>query len=339
MKLSNSQTQAPTLLLELEEDLALMVGRSQFAIKALDRVQLWAGSSPYLIELLSQHLTQCLQLADSEVEAQTIDDFVQQTIIEDWQHNTAAAHFCEIELTLLSYSRVDSLLILYLKVLQRGETAAENGSEQALLLASGLVVQDGSRLRIANAIYRSVFDLDWLEQKVPGLTKPVSIVRLDALPLEGSHCLEPVSVLEPVENIFAGRKWSRQSAYKTKLYSKAMVLAGCMAAIVGGLVTYVQGSGPRSLTADSSMMKSELVQDGAIDFPTERELFDAGTEQATNGRWLMMMREFCSIPEESAYFELAKRSMEKWIVLYEEDIGAAKAAFANEGNPACAVMP
>ena len=341
MKLLNSsEIQAPTLLLELEESLALMMSRPQSAIDVRDRVQLWAGSSPYLIELLSQHLTQCIRLNHIEGAVQLVDDLVQLTIIEDWRQNTAAAHFCEIELMLLSYPQVDSLLILYLKVLQRGETVVENGPEQSILLTSGLVVQEGLVLRIANAIYRSVFDLDWLEQQVPGLTKPVSIVRSDVLPLEGGRQLESISVLAPVEDIFVDRM-PHQSISENKPYFKAMLLAGCTAAVVGVLAAYIRGFRPRSLVADGSMVKAEVqeVQEVVIAAPTERQLFDAGTDHATNGRWLMMMREFCSIPQESAYFEPARRNMEKWIALYGEDIAAAEKAFADESEQSCLVIP
>ena len=344
MKRHINQSQLPTPLFDLEDELALRMGRTQSVMDALAQLQVWAGTTPYLINLLGHQLIECLPLAVSGKEKRLLDELVQRKVIEDWRQNTAADHLCEIESTLLSYPQVDSLLILYLKVLQRGETEVEDSPEQSVLIASGLVVRVGDLLKVASAIYESVFDLAWLEKQVPGLTKPVSIMRSsNVLQIEGSRRLQPAQT-PPAASDCSREGHPGQPAPETKLYSKTMVLACCMSVVVAILTTYAQESNQPSLaasaeTASAKTVDAELVQAVAIAPPTEKQRFDNGTEHATNGRWLMMMREFCQIPNASAYFEPAKRNMSKWMTLYKEDIEVAKTAFTKEGNPSCKVMP
>ena len=351
MKLRNSRVQAPTLLFELEEELLLRMGHSQSVMEAIAQLQVWTGTDSYLIELLSRQLIECLPLVASGGEKQLIDELVQRKITEDWRQNAASVHLCHIESCLLSYPQIDSLLILYLKVLQRGETKIEKGPEQAALIDCGLVVQDGKWLRVANAVYATVFDLNWIEQQVPGLTKPVSIVRSGVLPIEGSRRLDTSSASVDLDTE------PRQLAPETKLYSKAMVLACCMAVAIAIFTTYTRESEQPSLVANdaaiqtgtsiesntaasvrgSDIRSSDTVS--ASNVSSDQQLFDSGSDHATNGRWLLMMREFCQISKSSAYFEPAKRSMEKWAALYGEDIAAAKTAFAGEAARSCPVMP
>ena len=352
MKLRNSRTQAPTLLFELEDELLLRMGRSQSVMEAIAQLQLWAGTDPYLIQLLSRQLIECLPLVTSGGEKQLVDELVQHKITEDWRQNTASVHLRHIESSLLGYPQIDSLLILYLKVLQRGETEVEGGPEQAVLIDSGLVVQDGNWLRVANAVYATVFDLDWIEQQVPGLTKPVSIVRSGVLPIEGSRRLDASPTSAGLD-----ADLPRQLAPETKLYSKAMVLACCMAVAIAIFTTYTREYKQPSLAANANQADT-LTETNATAYSADlaavadtvssdqqssqqsfQQSFDSGSNHATNGRWLLMMREFCQIPESSAYFKPAKRSLEKWTALYGEDIAAAETAFSGENAQSCAVMP
>ena len=342
MELQNSRIQSP-ILFELEDELALRTGRPQSVMDAIARLREWTGTEPYLIALLSHQLIECLPLVVGGEEKQLIDELVQRKIVEDWRQNTAAAHLCKIESTLLSYPQVDSLLILYLKALQRGETEVEDSAEQAALIAAGLVVQEGDMLKVANAVYAAVFDLNWIEQQVPGLTKPVTISRSGVWPVEGSRRLKQATKKAPAHTTVDQQD---QPMLETKLYSKAMVLACCMAVVVAVLTAYTRESEQPSLAADGpaevGLVQDETVALGggsAIASLPEKQLFDSGTDHATNGRWLRVMRAFCQIPDSSAYFEPAKRNMEKWIRLYGEDIDAAKIAFENERTESCSIMP
>lgn len=343
----NSRVQAPALLLELEDELSLRIGHAKSVLNVLTKVQIWADTDPFLINLLSRQLAQCLPLAVRGEEAHLVDELVQRKILEDWRQNTAAMHLHQIESTLLSYPQKDSLLILYLKVLQRGEAEADDRPEQAALLSSGLIVLKNETLRVANAIYANVFDLNWLEQQIPGITKPVTIVRSGVLPIEGSRRL---AIAPPPALASRTAETSHdRPASTTRLYSKAMVLFCLMAVVATILTTYFKktetpaiANSAAGLTASANIDSSApnlLLNPTTENQITDKQRFDSGMEQATNSRWLPMMREFCSIPKDSAYFEPAKRNMEKWAELYAEDIEIAKAVATDESAQPCAVMP
>lgn len=46
---------------------------------------------------------------------------------------------------------------------------ADQSQEQTELLLSGLVVKDGERLKVKNPIYRAVFNLEWVKQRLENL--------------------------------------------------------------------------------------------------------------------------------------------------------------------------
>lgn len=339
MTLQQYQIQSPALLCELEDELSLRMGYAGAVLDAIVQVQQWAGMEPYLIKLLSAQLTECLPLATRGEEGRLVDELVQRNIVEDWRHNAAADHLLGLESMLLSYPQVDSLLILYLKVLQRGETEADNSPEQAALVSSGLVVQEGQMLRVANAIYESVFDLSWLERQIPGITKPVSIVRSGVLPgippIEGSRRLKKPLVANG-KNGSLSRHEPDRAARATRLYSKVMVLACCLAVIAAAAANYFQESGKPAMASLASLASGNRATVGEA---IAQQQFDNGIEHAKNSRWLMMLREFCLIPEDSIYFKPAQQQMEGWVELYSEEIEVAKAAFLREGAQACKVMP
>ena len=68
---------------------------------------------------------------------------------------------------------------------------------------------------------------------------------------------------------------------------------------------------------------------------SDRELFDRGIDHGTNARWLMMLRDLCSVPESSSYFPLAKERLENWVEIYPDDIAAALDIFLDEASNGC----
>ncbi|NEQ85812.1 MAG: hypothetical protein F6K26_38630 [Moorea sp. SIO2I5] len=73
-------------------------------------------------------------------------------------------------------TRPSQLLALYQQILQQGEIAADYSPEQIELRLSGLVVKQPGQenktspvLRVYNPIYQSIFNQDWVEQKLGNL--------------------------------------------------------------------------------------------------------------------------------------------------------------------------
>jgi vacuolar-type H+-ATPase subunit H len=58
---------------------------------------------------------------------------------------------------------------LYQQMLQQGEIAADDSSEQMELRLSGLVVKQNGKLKVYNRIYEAVFNQSWVKQQLAKL--------------------------------------------------------------------------------------------------------------------------------------------------------------------------
>ena len=203
----------------------------------------------------------------------------------------------------------------------------DNNPEQALLLSSGLVKAEDGQLKVANALYKKAFSLEKVEQMLPGITKPVTIISL------------------------ADRRRYR-SLKASKLYLKFAAAACGLAVVATSISSYVRESGGSAM-ATSSDNASALV----IDTPTaasdlslntisgtatdvaivDRDLFDSGAAYAMNQRWVLMMREFCAIPQASTYYSPAKNQVEQLSQQFSEDIQLARDIVQAEKGVSCSI--
>ena len=136
-----------------------------YSEEALKRVLLWTGGQSFLTRKLFQLLADNERDLSPEREIAQIDNLVQTTLLEDWQNNQLSSHFKSIKYRLLNNQHCHSphLLRLYQRVLN--ETVFYDRSEaQQELLNMGLVVKQGDTLVVANRIYQSIFNLDWVNR-------------------------------------------------------------------------------------------------------------------------------------------------------------------------------
>ncbi|MEM6450264.1 MAG: hypothetical protein AAF703_08125 [Cyanobacteria bacterium P01_D01_bin.105] len=303
-----------------------------YAIPAIQgRIEDWVGKQPELTEVLCKYAVKYApQMTEGRAES-TVDTVVHEEILKDWKNSLAGPHLRKIQDAVLSHSRRDSLLISYIRILQQGELAADNSVEQADLLASGLIRFNDGRLRVSNKLYAKVFNLAWVENQIPGITKPVVIV--DEQQADGSA-----------------------PSASAKLYSK-LAIAACVLALFGAAVSsYIRESGGEAMATPEELIESAAsgsVSDGASSAPatasatapatagtspltngvngsvappesavgtSDRERFDLGEDHAKNSRWIKMMREFCAISPSSVYFTPAQKDLARWKELYREDL-------------------
>ncbi len=180
----NDPFKRSAVLSNFERALSSRVDDRPAVLAILDAIQHWTNGQPTLSKILcdcvleqaGETQAERAELEGTGLGAKTVDTIVQRQIVERWQTNKAATHLNKIANAVLSYEIRDSLLILYLQILQRGAIAANQSKEQEVLLSSGLVVLRYGKLGVANPIYAKVFDISWIEQQLPGITRPVSIV-------------------------------------------------------------------------------------------------------------------------------------------------------------------
>ncbi|MBD2679245.1 MULTISPECIES: AAA-like domain-containing protein [Nostoc] len=138
----------------------------------------WTGGQPFLTQKVCQLVVQgkSWEVCESEIN-QWVEGLVRKSIIENWEANDEPEHLKTIRDRLLhNEQRAGRLLGLYQQILLHspfgtdGELDAgipvNNSFEQTQLLLSGLVEKHDSRLRVKNAIYQAVFNLDWVGKQL-----------------------------------------------------------------------------------------------------------------------------------------------------------------------------
>ncbi|MGQ4647844.1 AAA-like domain-containing protein [Lyngbya aestuarii] len=136
----------------------------------LKEVLTWTGGQPFLTQKLCQLVRNLPSPIPSLGEQSWMQYLVQTRIIENWESQDNPEHLKTIRDRLLkSEQRPDRLLGLYQQILQQGEIAADDSSEQMELWLSGLVVNRQGKLRVYNRIYAAVFDLSWVDKELANL--------------------------------------------------------------------------------------------------------------------------------------------------------------------------
>jgi hypothetical protein len=331
----------------------------------LERVKFWVGDQPEMTESLCSYIVQeaaqfTSQTGDKEAKL-AVDKIVQKELVDGWENSFSASHLNAVKTALLEYDRRDSLLILYIQVLQRGEVPVSKSPEQAVLLDSGLVKIDGDCLKMTNAIYAKVFDLDWVEQQLPGITKPVSVVDETAnkrlfsgslgsnLSVKIAAAVFGLAVLSTAIFSYTVFSYTKEPGREAIAMPNALLRSSSEADSPNSSSSENPSSeNPSSknfgLRQASSSFEQPLTSaaDGATEVATietspDRALFDNGAEHAQNSRWVPMMRDFCALSEESAYFAPAQKRLELWAELYIEDIEMARDIVAQEQAGPCTI--
>ncbi|MGF1479137.1 MAG: hypothetical protein ACFB4I_06565 [Cyanophyceae cyanobacterium] len=188
--------------------------------KILEEILLWTNRQPWLAQKLCQMVCQSQHFIVSGEEAQRIEQIVQTAMVRDWQHGVAAEHLFAVRDRLLDSSACPPthVLLHYLQIWQQGQVSADGSLEQAALLNSGLVVEQQNALKVANPIYRAVFDQSWVMHEMKNLlpgSEPLSIAE--------SSPQQPVTAA-PMPN----RRWLERAVF---VFISA-ALTGILAAMV-----------------------------------------------------------------------------------------------------------
>ncbi|HEY9665394.1 MAG TPA: ABC transporter substrate-binding protein, partial [Coleofasciculaceae cyanobacterium] len=144
------------------------VARNPMAV--LQAVLDWTGGQPFLTQkLCSLVLASDATIPDGR-ESKWVYELVQKKVIEDWEARDEPEHLKTIRDRILRNEQcAGRLLGLYQQILQQGEVAASDSSEQMELRLSGLVVKHKGKLRVYNRIYQTVFDPLWVNAALADL--------------------------------------------------------------------------------------------------------------------------------------------------------------------------
>ncbi|MBH8573040.1 CHASE2 domain-containing protein [Nostocaceae cyanobacterium CENA369] len=133
-----------------------LVGKVSNPQAVLHEVLAWTSGQPFLTQKLCKLIPQGIEVAG-------VAELVRSHLIENWEFHDQPEHLKTIrDRLLVNQKRAGRLLGLYQQILQQGEVASNDSSEQMELRLSGLAVKQQGKLRVYNQIYKSVFDYNWV---------------------------------------------------------------------------------------------------------------------------------------------------------------------------------
>ncbi|NET44596.1 CHASE2 domain-containing protein [Okeania sp. SIO2B3] len=128
----------------------------------LQKVFDWSGGQPFLTQKLCQIIVDYAD--DSEPD---VDKLVEEHILTYWEEKDNPTHLKYMHDYLVNHGQfAHQLLKLYKKILLQGEVKANNSRIQMALRLSGVVIKKQDKLVIFNKIYRTIFNLDWVAEKL-----------------------------------------------------------------------------------------------------------------------------------------------------------------------------
>ncbi len=252
MKANNRSVQVLDVLAAFEKALLSKIDNADTIAIVLAKIESWTAGQPYMTKLLCNYVMEHVAKIEAKKDASVIDSIVQQKIVKDWENNSAASHLKKIEKVLLTYSARDSLLILYLQILQRGPLVQDHSPEQLALLRSGLVSLKNNRLMVTHAIYASIFNEAWIERQLPGITKPVVVIQSPA-----------PSFAQAAKNALTIRRTPPNSlSQAAKRPWRTTLLACGLAAITALTFTYSQKQNEQRTVANLAATPADTQQPG-----------------------------------------------------------------------------
>lgn len=137
---------------------------------ALTAILTWSGGQPFLTQKLCQLVANQQTVPVGQDTAAWIDQIVEHNLVENWESRDEPPHLSVIRDRLLRLEKYPSpILRLYEKILEQGSVPVDDSPEQLKLRMAGLVVRRAGQLQVYNRLYRTVFNLDWVQQALAAL--------------------------------------------------------------------------------------------------------------------------------------------------------------------------
>ncbi len=126
----------------------------------LSRILAWTGGNFGLTKTISYVFANSNFNIPAGLEINTVDRFIEESLIKNWQNSKAAAYIRVVKRNFLKNPRCDSILLLkeYRNILLAGNKQYQQTKEQNELLSLGLIVKKNNYLKVANLIYQQIFN-------------------------------------------------------------------------------------------------------------------------------------------------------------------------------------
>jgi WD40 repeat protein len=125
----------------------------------------WTGGQPFLTQKLCQLVRNAGNHIANDTEADCVQRIVHSKIIDHWEAQDDPMHFRTVLDRLKAKRNLTiAILSLYQQILNGEEVLVDRSPEKMELMLSGIVTQQDGKLRLSNPIYKSIFNLAWVEE-------------------------------------------------------------------------------------------------------------------------------------------------------------------------------
>ncbi len=156
-------------LTEIAPLAAGLSSQSNYQPDCLEKIIFWTGGQPFLTQKI------CQLLRETNLDIETL---IKERIINNWESHDEPVHLRTIADRLLrNQDKAGRLLGIYQQILEKGAILCDDSPEQGELRLSGLVVKKDNQLVVYNAIYREIFNLNWLEKQLEQLRQQKGLIE------------------------------------------------------------------------------------------------------------------------------------------------------------------
>ncbi|AFY57241.1 WD40 repeat-containing protein [Rivularia sp. PCC 7116] len=136
----------------------------------LEQIWYWTNGQPFLTQKLCNLIVNHISDNTRILLEGRVSTIIHNQIIYNWEYQDEPEHLRTIRDRILKDERSASRLLgIYQSILQNGEVATNQSPEQVELCLSGLVIKQNGSLKIYNRIYKSIFNLSWVDKQLATL--------------------------------------------------------------------------------------------------------------------------------------------------------------------------
>lgn len=138
----------------------------QHPYRILDAILAWTNGQSLLNQKIA-HIIRAGPYIKAGEEPIVVEQLVKSNIIDNWQTGVASKHLHTLEEQLLKSKicKPIDLFTYYQVVWHQYQMSASESLEEIELIRLGLLIKEERQVKVANLIYRSVFDRLWLDAK------------------------------------------------------------------------------------------------------------------------------------------------------------------------------
>ncbi|MBV6626893.1 MAG: AAA-like domain-containing protein [Rivularia sp. (in: Bacteria)] len=147
-----------------------LLGKVENPKAVLEEIWYWTNGQPFITQKLCNLIVNHLSDNSEILEEDKVSQIIHNQIIDNWEYQDEPQHLKTIRDRILNNDcSASRLLGIYQGILQNGEIARNRSSEQVELCLSGLVIKCNGSLKIYNRIYKSIFNLSWVDKQLASL--------------------------------------------------------------------------------------------------------------------------------------------------------------------------